>query len=94
MPFQGQVLSRRRAHSALPGAGRSSEKSRAECPIPSEEALSGFRRLLAPFVPSVLHDSEGALDISKIPAKNFSEFHQFLTDHAAINDDMPAPIGE
>lgn len=43
-------------------------------------------KLLGQVVPSLLHDSEGRLDLTKIQAKSFAEFRQFLVDQARLND--------
>lgn len=87
MPSRGHLQNQRWAYSALEERRHPVETSASQNSPLSAGPLLEFRKLLAPFVPSILHDSEGAVDVSKIPAKNFAEFRQFLADHAAINDD-------
>lgn len=52
----------------------------------AKAALQDFGMLLGGFVPELLQDESGALDLSKIQAKDFEEFRNFLCDQAALND--------
>lgn len=45
-----------------------------------------FGRLLAPLVHDLLRSPEGGIDLSKIPAKDFSEFKSFIAAQAGLND--------
>ncbi len=51
-----------------------------------EESLSQVKDLLGPLVNELLREEDGSLDLSKVPAKDFAEFKQFLSDQAGVGD--------
>ncbi|KAB2842130.1 hypothetical protein F9K50_02635, partial [bacterium] len=53
---------------------------------PYAKASAEFKRLLGPMVPALYRDSDGAMDVARIPAPNLPEFRKFLQDQAALND--------
>ncbi|MCE9625476.1 MAG: AAA family ATPase, partial [Deltaproteobacteria bacterium] len=68
-----------------PPAFEADDGSSAKNPDPT---LEEFRKLIGSLVTDLLRDAGGALDLSKIPAKDFGEFKTFIQDQAAQNDGM------
>ncbi|MBL7686250.1 MAG: hypothetical protein JNK65_09505, partial [Deltaproteobacteria bacterium] len=48
--------------------------------------IEELKKLLGTLVPAILRDGEGKLDLSKIHAKSFEEFREFLATQVAVDD--------
>lgn len=72
---------------------RQGEKTQSPAKVPkarglppgSEQTVAELKNLLGPLVSPLLRDAQGALDLSKIPARDFQEFKSFLKTQLSVD---------